>query len=65
MLLSNFAVLCFAWFLRIHCHNLDAIGVEVDGIIELEIDVFDYKCPNFVAKAVGIEVALQKSVRSS
>lgn len=49
---------CLAWFLRVHSYDLDAIGLEIDSVIELEIDIFDNEGPDFVAEAVGIEMTL-------
>lgn len=44
--------------LGITADNLDAVGMDLVGVVELEIDIFDDKGPDVVAKAVGIEVAL-------
>lgn len=61
---TEFSISCFARLLCVHSHNLDAIRMEVDSIIELEVDVLDYERPNFVAEAVGIKMALQKPIRN-
>lgn len=52
------SVLSFTWPLRITADNLDSVGVDLSGIVELEVDVFDNECPYVIAKAVGIEMSL-------
>jgi phage gp45-like len=46
----------------IHGHDLHFIRVQAGGIIELECDVFDDEGPDVVAKAVGVQMALRKTV---
>ena len=50
--------------LGVTAHNLDLVRWYIILIIELEIDVFDKECPDFIAKAIGIEVALHGSTVS-
>ena len=44
--------------LRIAAHNLNLVRRDVVLIIKLEIDILDEKRPDFVAKAVGIQMTL-------
>ena len=44
--------------LRVAADNLDPIGVDRVGIVQLEVDIFDDERPNIVTEAVGIEVPL-------
>jgi hypothetical protein len=39
-------------------HDLDLLRIELVLVVHLEVDVFDDECPDFVAEAVGIEMAL-------
>lgn len=54
------SALDFAWTLCITADNLDSVGVDLVRIVELEVDVLDYKRPHIVAEPVGIEVALRE-----
>jgi hypothetical protein len=47
--------------LRVATNNLDAVGVNLVGVVQLKVDVLDDEGPYVVAKAVGIEVSLQSS----
>ena len=38
--------------------DLDLLGVELVLVVHLEVDVLDEEGPDFVAEAVGVEVAL-------
>jgi len=51
--------LCFTRPLAVAAHNLHLIGSDCGLVIQLEGYVLDQKGPNFVAKSVGIEVALE------
>ena len=50
--------LLFTGFLCIAAHDLDLLRLDIVLIIELEVDVFDKKCPNFVTEAVCVQVTL-------
>jgi hypothetical protein len=52
------SALGFTRTLRVTADNLDPVGVDLVRVVELKVDVFDYKRPDIVAKTVGIEVAL-------
>jgi hypothetical protein len=45
---------CFARLFAVHRHNLDFVGVQVIGVVELEGDILDDEGPNVVTEAVGI-----------
>ena len=47
-----------AWTFRVTADNLDAVGVDLGGVVELEVDVLDNECPYVIAEAVGIEMSL-------
>ena len=44
--------------LRIAAHNLDLVRRDIVLIIKLEVHILDKKRPDFVAKAVGIQMTL-------
>ena len=44
---------------RIAAHDLDLLRCDIVLIVELEVDIFDEKRPDFVAEAVSIQVALR------
>ena len=45
--------------LRVAADNLDAVGVDLVRVVELEVDVLDDEGPDVVAEAVRVEVALE------
>jgi hypothetical protein len=45
--------------LRQTSDDLDLLGVELVLVVHLEVDVLDDEGPDFVAEAVGVEVALR------
>ena len=47
--------------LRITAHNLDLLRRHSVLIIQLKVDVLNQKRPYFVAEAVGVKMALQRS----
>ena len=47
--------------LRITAHNLDLLRRHGILIIQLKVNVLNQKCPYFVAEAVGVKMALQRS----
>ena len=47
--------------LRITANNLDLLRRHSILIIQLEVDIFNQECPNFVAEAVGVKMALHRS----
>lgn len=51
--------LCFTRSLAVAAHNLHLIGSDCGLVIQLEGYVLDQESPDFVAKSVGIEVALE------
>lgn len=53
------SALGFTGTLRVTADNLDAVGVHLIRVVELEVDVLDDECPDIVAETVGIEVALR------
>ena len=44
--------------LAVATHDLDLVGSEVTTVVELEVDIADQECPDIVAEAIGVEVAL-------
>jgi hypothetical protein len=44
--------------LRVTANNLDPIGMNLVGVIQLKVDVLDNEGPNVVAESVGVEVSL-------
>lgn len=52
--------LSFTGSLAVAANNLDPIRGERRLIVQLEGDIFNEECPDIVAKAVGIEMALKK-----
>ena len=46
--------------LRVAAHDLDAVGVDLVRIVELEVDIFDDERPDVVAEAVCVEVTLER-----
>jgi hypothetical protein len=56
--------LLLARTLRVATDNLDAVGVDLMGVVQLEVDVLDDESPYVVAEAVGVEMSLQ-SFRSA
>ena len=53
--------LSLARTLCITADNLDAVGVDLVRVVELEVDVLDNEGPDVVTEAVGIEVALHST----
>lgn len=53
------ARLCLAGTLRVAANNLDAVGVDLVRVVELEVDILDDKGPDVVAEAVRVEMALE------
>lgn len=51
--------LCFTRSLAVAAHNLHLVGSDCSLIIQLEGYVFDQEGPDFVAKSISIEVALE------
>lgn len=45
--------------LRVTGDDLDAVGMNLMGIVQLEVDILDNKGPYVVAEAVGIEMSLR------
>ena len=45
--------------LRVTGNDLDAVGMYLMGVVQLEVDILDNKGPYVVAKAVGIEMSLR------
>lgn len=54
------SALDFARTLRVTADDLDAVGVDLVRVVELEVDILDYERPDVVAETVGVEVALQR-----
>ena len=44
--------------LGVHGHDLDLIRMHTGRIVELEVDVLDYECPDLIAETVCVKVAL-------
>lgn len=51
--------LSLAWTFCVTADYLDPVGVHLIRVVELEVDILDDEGPDIVAKAVGIQVALQ------
>lgn len=58
---NSHAPLLLPRLLRITAHNLDLLRRHSVLIIQLKVDVLDQKCPYFIAEAVGVKMALQRS----
>ena len=52
-------ILLLTRLLCITAHDLDLIRRDIILIVQLEVDILDKERPDFVAEAVGIEMALQ------
>ena len=52
-------ILLLTRLLCIAAHDLDLIRHDIILIVQLEVDILDKERPDFVAEAVGIEMALQ------
>jgi len=50
--------------LRIAAHDLDLVRLNSILIVELKVNVFDQERPDFIAKAVGIQMALYSATIS-
>ena len=61
VLLDPAALLSFAGSLRVAADNLDAVGMDLLVVVQLEVDVLDDEGPDIVAESVGIEMSLQRS----
>ena len=61
VLLDPVALLSFAGSLRVAADNLDAVGMNLLVVVQLEVDVLDDEGPDIVAESVGIEMSLQRS----
>lgn len=53
--------LSFARSLSVAADNLDSVGVDLMGVIQLKVDVFDDECPDVVAETVCVEMSLERS----
>ena len=53
--------LCLPRLLRITAHNLDLLRRHGVLIIQLKVDVLNQERPYFVAEAVGVKMALDRS----
>jgi hypothetical protein len=56
--------LCFTRSLAVAAHNLHLIGSDCGLVIQLKGYVLDQEGPDFVAKSVCIEVALEIAKRN-
>ena len=54
--------LCLPRLLRITTHNLDLLCSHGVLIIQLKVNVLNQERPYFVAEAVGVKMALDRSV---
>lgn len=52
------ADLCLARPLAVAAHDLNAVCGNGGLVVQLEGDILDQECPDFVAESVGIKVAL-------
>lgn len=52
-------ILLLTRLLGVAAHDLDLIRCDIILIVQLEVDILDEERPDFVAEAVGIEMALQ------
>ena len=45
--------------LRVAADDLDAVGVDLIRVVELEVDVLDNERPDVITETIGVEMALQ------
>lgn len=51
--------LCFTRTFRIATDDLNAVGVDLVGIIELEVNILDNEGPDVIAEAVCVKMSLE------
>lgn len=49
--------------LAVAAHDLDAVCGNGGLVVQLEGDILDQECPDFVAESVGVKVALEEKRR--
>lgn len=54
------ASLCLAGSLAVAAHDLNAVCSNGGLVVQLEGDILDQECPDFVAESVGVKVALEE-----
>ena len=53
--------LCLAWLLAVASNYLHLVRIKgLAVVVDLEMNVLDEECPNFVAESVCIKVTLQR-----
>ena len=52
-------ILGLARTLRVAANNLNPVGVNCVGIVQLKVDILDNEGPNVVTESVGIEMSLE------
>lgn len=52
--------LCFTRTFRIAADDLDAVGVDLMGVIQLEVNILDNEGPDVVAEAVCVKMSLRR-----
>lgn len=55
---THAASLCLAGPLAVAAHDLNAVCGNGGLVVQLEGDILDQECPDFIAESVGIQVAL-------
>lgn len=51
-------LLMLTWPLGIAAHDLDLLGLEFALLVDIEVDILDEECPDFVTEAICIQTAL-------